>query len=225
MEILCLKQFNTVSDFNNFSNRLTKTKWQIEKQLLSERANFHSKNEIFKELKKTYLEKNLSIFLLKDEEVITWLDTISIMRRIFSHMIDIGTLRSNAVILMEYPFLFGNHMRTDYVIIFHNLIITIEFGMFNQDEKRKEERYTKKVQESIGHKHILTQMLDKSTTVASYVMIYKPEYNRQTKVTIHENIKYNNGEIYKIANFLDLLYEAQENQAVIKQILNLEKIR
>ena len=225
MDLLCLKKFNNVTEFNNFTQQLNAIDWKIEKQLLSERMIYHSNNMVFKELKNLYLNKKLSIFVLKDEEVITWLDTLIIVRRIFSYMFEVGLLRSDLIIIMEYPLLFGNYMRTDYVIVFQNLIITIEFGMFNQDEKRKEERYTKKVQESIGHRHVLSQMLSKRTTVSSYVMIYKPEYNRHSKHIIKENIEYNNQEIKKIARFLDVCLKNEEDQAVIKQLENLENLR
>ncbi len=225
MEILCLKRFDNISEFNNFTNQLTQIHWKIEKQLLKERAFKYSNLMIFKELKNEYIKKKISIFQLKDEEVVTWLDTMLIMKRVFSNMYELGTLRPDLTLLMEYPFLFGNYMRTDYLLIYKDLIVSIELGMFNQDEKRKEERYTKKVQETIGHKHVLTQMLTENVTINSYVIIYKPEFDRNFSASIKENIEYNNLEIKKLSQFLELQLRVQDQKMAIQQLLALESHR
>lgn len=225
MEILCLKRFDNISEFNNFTNNLVQIQWKIEKQLLKERALKYSNLIIFKELKNEYIKKKISIFQLKDEEVVTWLDTMLIMKKVFSNMYELGTLRPNLTLLMEYPFLFGNYMRTDYLLIYKDLIVSIELGMFNQDEKRKEERYTKKVQETIGHKHVLTQMLTKNVTINSYVIIYKPEFDRSNSSRIKENIEYNNIEIRKLSQFLDLQLKVQDKKMAIQQLIALESHR
>lgn len=225
MEILCLKKFDNISEFNNFTNQLIQINWKIEKQLLKDRAIKYSNIAIFRELKSEYLKKKISIFQLKDEEVVTWLDTMLLIRRVFSQMFELGTLRPDLTVLMEYPFVFGNYMRTDYLILYQDLIVTIELGMFNQDEKRKEERYTKKVQETIGHKHVLSQMLSNKITINSYVIIYKPEFDRSNSESLVENIKYNNTEIKKLSNFLDLHFTNQDKQNVTQQLIDLEELR
>ncbi|MFA6801624.1 MAG: hypothetical protein WCR19_05910, partial [Acholeplasmataceae bacterium] len=75
-------------------------------------------------------------------------------------------------------------------------------GMFNQDERRSEERYTKKLQESISYRQIIDNVVSNSTKVVNYVLIYKPEYNDDTKKNMIENIEYNKNEINKLVVFL-----------------------
>ena len=119
--------------------------WRIEKQLLKERAEVYKKTTQFTELKTQFEKNQLTIWMLKDEEVITWMDTLIIMRRVIINLFKKGMNGEKLVVIMEYPLVYGNHMRTDYLVIYDRLIIVLEFGMFNQEERRSEERYTKKV--------------------------------------------------------------------------------
>ena len=100
---------------------------------------------------------------------------------------------------MEYPLVFGNHMRSDYLIVYDRLIVVLEFGMFNQDEKRSEERYTKKLQESINYRQLIGNMVSKEIQVVNYVMIYLPEYNRHLKNELVENTKHNHEELMSLS--------------------------
>lgn len=225
MDIKCLKKFKNFNEINQFSKPLEQLNWKIEKQLLKDRAIKYSNMEIFRDLKKRYIENEISIFELKDEEVITWLDTLLLLRRLFLRLYTEGFVEDNIMILMEYPFLYGNYMRADYVFLYENSIITVEFGMFNQDEKRKQERYTKKVQEVIGHKHTLENMLPKEINVFSYVMMYRPEYDRVNNRVFEENCNYNNNEILKLANFVIYQVNKQKKLKAISVLESFESQR
>jgi hypothetical protein len=64
MMLLCLKEFQNVSTFLQFSKRLEDLKWKIERQLLIDRIKIHEDNALFLELKKRYIAQKLSIFML-----------------------------------------------------------------------------------------------------------------------------------------------------------------
>jgi len=223
MEIKCLYEFDNFSSFSKFTEFTDVLDWKIEKQLLKNRVVKYQKITYFQMLKEKFYEKKLSIFPLKPEEVITWFDTTVLLRRILFGLYKKGINTENISIIMEYPVIFGNHMRSDYLLVYDRLIIVLEFGMFNQDERRSEERYTKKLQESISYRQIIANMMPKEIEVVNYVLIYKPEYNSETKKDMSENILYNQGEISKIILFLEHhLYE--ENQKNAKtQLKNIAK--
>jgi len=203
VNIKCLKDFKNISDFLKFTEKILDLQWKIEKQLLKQRVEKYRKYELFKELQSEFIEKQLSIFDLKSEEVITWFDTSLILRRILLKLYERAVNTNNISIIMEYPVVFGNHMRSDFLIIVDRLIIVLEFGMFNQAERRSEERYTKKLQESISYRQIIANMVPKEVKVINYVMIYKPEYDDSSKVNLTEKIKYNKLEVEKTASFLE----------------------
>ena len=211
-------RFDGVSMLNSFTDYLEKINWRIEKQLLKERVETYKDNIKFKELKKQFNERRLSIWPLKDEEVITWMDTLLILRRTMMQLFKKGILSEKIKILMEYPLVYGNHMRTDYLIVYERLIIVLEFGMFNQDEKRSEERYTKKLQDSITHRQVLANMIIDQIKVVNYVLVYRPEYDRLLKKSYEENIDYNYKEIDLLSNFIMNLVLEQESLSAVSQL-------
>lgn len=211
-------RFDGVSMFNSFTDYLEKTNWRIEKQLLKERVETYKDNIKYKELKKQFNDRKLSIWPLKDEEVITWMDTLLILRRTMMQLFKKGILSEKVKILMEYPLVYGNHMRTDYLIVYERLIIVLEFGMFNQDEKRSEERYTKKLQDSITHRQVLANMIINQIKVVNYVLVYRPEYDRILKKSYDENIEYNYKEIDLLSNFIMNLVLEQESLSAVSQL-------
>lgn len=218
MTIKSMYYFDGINKFNTFSEFLDRISWKIEKQLLKDRAIFYQSLPMYKELKKQFNEKMITIWPLKEEEVVTWFDTLLLMRRAFVELFKIGIISDKVHIFMEYPLIYGNHMRTDYLIVYERVIIVIEFGMFNQEERRSEERYTKKLQESISHRQIIANMVDRSLDVVNYVMIYRPEYDRVKKELMVENITYNNEEIVLLSRFIKSKVSLQEDLLAIQQL-------
>ena len=218
MKIKCMYEFDGMSSLNVFTDCLEKFNWRIEKQLLKDRVLTYENNPKYKELKKQFNDSRLSIWALKDEEVITWMDTLLIMRRTMMQLFKKGVHNDKLKVIMEYPLVYGNHMRTDYLIIYERLIIVLEFGMFNQDEKRSEERYTKKLQDSITHRQVLANMIRDQIKIVNYVMIYRPEYYRLLQKSYEENIEYNYREIKLLTDFIMNLVVEQESLSAVSQL-------
>ncbi|MBU1143230.1 MAG: hypothetical protein KKH92_06265 [Firmicutes bacterium] len=218
MRIKSMYYFEGINKFNTFSDFLDKLSWKIERQLLKERVNIYQSLPIYQELKKRFSEQLITIWPLKEEEVITWFDTLLLMRRLLIELFKTGIESDKIHILMEYPLIFGNHMRTDYLIVYERSIIVLEFGMFNQDERRSEERYTKKLQESITHRQVIANIVDKSIDVTNYVLIYRPEFDRVHSVINTENIDYNNYEISLLSKFIQLKINTQKDLLAINQL-------
>ncbi|MBN2838508.1 MAG: hypothetical protein JXM74_07095 [Fusobacteriaceae bacterium] len=224
MAIKCLYLFKEMTEVSLLTNEIENINWNIEKEYLKERVLYYQKTKIFNQLKKDFLEKKLTIWPLKDEEVITWIDTLSLLSRVLLSLFKQGVQTNKMSVIMEYPIVFGNHMRTDYLLIYDRLIIVLEFGMFNQDEKRSEERYTKKLQESNSYRQILDNLLKPGVDVVNYVMIYRPEYNRFQKSKIHENILYNKQEIEKLVKFIYHLVNIQDTSTPLYQLEYFESL-
>ncbi len=218
MKIKAMYIFNGISQLNSFTSFIEHENWKIEKQLLKERVEQYKEKEYFIMLQTQFNKQKLSIWELKQEEVITWIDTLLLMRRLMIELFKKGINTEEINIIMEYPLVYGNHMRSDYLLIFERLVIILEFGMFNQDEKRSEERYTKKLQESINYRQIIGNLVDSQVKVVNYVMIYKPEYDRSSMTIMKDNLNYNYGEIALLTNFIFLNIKFQESLSAIKQL-------
>lgn len=211
-------QFNNMMAFNGFTEFVEKSNWRIEKQLLKERVETYKQHFFYKQLKDQFEKGKLTIWPLKEEEIITWMDTLSIMRRCMMQLFKKGIYGDKLRIIMEYPLVYGNHMRTDYLIVYDRLIIVLEFGMFNQDEKRSEERYTKKLQDSITHRQVLHNMINRDVKIVNYVMIYRPEYDRIIQSRFIDNIQYNDQEILLLTNFIAEHIREQDSLSAMNQL-------
>ena len=218
MEIKSLRFFNGFEEFNRFTFFLEEMKWNIEKQLLKDRVTYYRNNKHFIELSEDFYRKKLSIWELKSEEVITWFDTMTLLRRMFIILFKKRIKTDHLKLFLEYPLIFGNHMRADYLIVYERLIVVLEFGMFNQDEKRSEERYTKKLQESINYRQLLANIVEPQIIVVNYVMIYRPEYDRSRDTFFKDNIDYNNDELIRSFNFLHLHFNNQNELSAFEQL-------
>lgn len=218
MAIKCMYQFNSMMAFNGFTEFVEKSNWRIEKQLLKERVETYKQHFFYKQLKDQFEKGKLTIWPLKEEEIITWMDTLSIMRRCMMQLFKKGIYGDKLRIIMEYPLVYGNHMRTDYLIVYDRLIIVLEFGMFNQDEKRSEERYTKKLQDSITHRQVLHNMINRDVKIVNYVMIYRPEYDRIIQSRFIDNIQYNDQEILLLTNFIAEHIREQDSLSAMNQL-------
>ncbi|MDL2292367.1 hypothetical protein LJC17_02045 [Acholeplasma sp. OttesenSCG-928-E16] len=205
----CLFEFSKGNEFIEFSKYFIDSMWRIEKSLLTRRVEKNKGKYFFKDLKNRFRSKGLSIWSLKDEEVVTWIDTSIIINRIFEEVKKLGVFLEEIRVLMEYVIPYGNHMRADYVLIIRKTIIVLELGMFNQDERRSEERYTKKLHETIAYRQVLSNQLPKEIKTFNYVMIYKPEYDDIADKDIIENIEYNQNEIHLFAKYILGIYDSE----------------
>jgi len=219
MSIKCMYQFDSMMIFNSFTETIEKLNWKIEKQLLKDRVETYRHNSFYKQLKTQFEQEKLTIWPLKEEEIITWIDTLFIMRRCMMQLFKKGIYGDKLKVIMEYPLVYGNHMRTDYLLIYDRLIIVLEFGMFNQDEKRSEERYTKKLQDSITHRQVLQNMIDRDVKIVNYVMIYRPEYDRILQVKFMDNVRYNDQEILMLTNFIMEHIKKQDDLSAMNQLV------
>src|SRR5690554_6830957 len=221
MNIKSMAIFNNMGELASFTSDLDDLSWQIEKEYLKDRVVYYSKLKLYQKLKKMFNDKQISIFPLKEEEVITWIDTLCLLKRLMILLFKKGVQTDKISIIMEYPLIFGNHMRADYLLIYDHLLIVLEFGMFNQDERRSEERYTKKLQESISYRQLLSNLLNHKIDIVNYVMIYKPEYSRIHNKYFDDHIKYNLSELDKLSNFLKHLIKIQDESLPLVQLSRL----
>jgi hypothetical protein len=223
--IKTLEQLKGIQEFMQHTDFLVDENWKIEKQLLKERVYRCNNMKMFNQFKIAFKEKNISIWPLKDEEIISWFDTLLILRRVISNINNQIKDLNDFYIIVEYPLVNGNHMRTDYLIVYSRLIIVLEFGMFNQDEKRSEERYTKKLQESNSYRQILANNIDPSIEIVNYVLIYRPEHDWNFNEDIRDNIVYNNYETNRLCNYITQKLAKQKNSLAINQLEEIEKNR
>lgn len=109
-------------------------------------------------------------------EIISWLDSQSIMLKLINKMEKLGfdNLLNKVRIIQEFHIPFTNK-RADYLLVYENKIIIIEFS-YNKFEN-KDYHYNIKLNQVIGYKELISNILPKDIDIATYTFLLYPEEN------------------------------------------------
>lgn len=111
-----------------------------------------------------------------DIEVVTWFDTLVTLYYVFDRLED-EDIRNNLKILQEYCIPYSRK-RADYLLIYDNKILILEFS-FNK--LNYEFNYETKLQQAIGYKELLSNILPKEIEIGTYTFLLEPEEDARGK--------------------------------------------
>lgn len=111
-----------------------------------------------------------------DIEVATWFDTLVKLYYVFDRVED-EDIRNNLKILQEYCIPYSRK-RADYLLIYDNKILILEFS-FNK--LNYEFNYETKLQQAIGYKELLSNILPKEIEIGTYTFLLEPEEDARGK--------------------------------------------
>ena len=134
--------------------------WYIREDKITNRKEAINKSDRFLYLKKKAEKANLSF---DDTEVVTWLDSLTILYYVFDKIQD-KHLRKEIKIIQEYCIPHQNK-RADYLLLYDNKILIIEFS-FNK--LGYELQYETKLQQAIGYKELLSNLLPKEIDIVNF---------------------------------------------------------
>ena len=144
--------------------------WSVRDDELRSRMDSIAYSDRFKELKERATEKG---YVFNDIEIVTWLDTLNILYYVFDKIED-ERLRDEIRILHEYCIPYSNK-RTDYLLAYDNKILILEFS-FNK--LGYELQYETKLQQAIGYKELLGNILPKEVDIGTYMFLVEAEEDK-----------------------------------------------
>lgn len=157
----------TIENFINWYNSLKINNWQIMTEDIERRKKAISSKDYYQEL--NYIAKKQEI-VFDDTEIISWLDSLLIMKKILSKLNELQNF-SNMKIIQELHIPFTNK-RADYVLVKDNKILIIEFSFANWNISY---RYEYKLNQAIGYKECLQNVLPNHIKIGTYTYIINPE--------------------------------------------------
>ena len=177
-KINALYAFTSLEYFNSFVEELYDIQnWEISNLNDEERIQILKEKSYFLKLKKDFNSKNLSLSPITNKEILSYLDTLSIMYKILNN-INILSFKRNATIIMEYVPKYNNGKdRCDYLITYKNIIIIFEFGKcknYNIKETRR-----KKVNELDYYEKMIKKITAKTTLIKPIEVIYSSNDNTE----------------------------------------------
>ncbi len=204
----CLYEL-TVTQLNDLvENELNLENWWIINDKLNNRKDSILKSKRFKTLKNRAIALN---YHFNDIEIVTWLDTLMTMYYVFNKIED-KELINHITILQEYCMPFSNK-RADYVLTYDNKILIIEFS-FNK--LNYEFNYEIKLQQAIGYKELLGNILPKEIDIGTYTFLLEAEMDENWN-KIYSDEEQHGANYYKyldLANYIEKFFKKNLELAI-----------
>lgn len=196
--IKALAIFENINDFfNKVKNLYDVENWKIQSNSYEERANSIKNYTYFNILKECFNSSNLTNKNVTDAQIISFLDTLSIMYKVFSS-IDEESIVQEMKIIMEYVIPELSKPRIDYILTFRNSMILIEFSKTSTIENLSNET-TKKTQQLIGYTDMLkSNITNKNINIIPHVCMYFDNSNEKNNEITKNTIINLQKKIYKV---------------------------
>ncbi len=196
---------------NKTLNRLVEDKlnikqWFIRNDKIKNRRESISSSERFKILKAQAEKLN---FYFDDTEVVSWLDTLVTMYCVFACIED-EHLKNHITILQEYCIPYS-YKRADYLLVYDNKILIIEFS-FNK--LGYEFNYETKLQQAIGYKELLGNILPKEIDIGTYTFLLEPEEDKYGNAIMINDELPNDSKISAFADYIEKFFKKNNNLAL-----------
>lgn len=194
--------FNDLSSFEQYYEQLNiYGTWKIQTGLLNIRGSKIIDKHYTKELKLLFNDKKLFRRSVSIAEIVSWLDSYEIVRRCVLKIREIiGTEKMNNIkLFQEYMIKLSKARRVDYIFMFNNKILLVEFRISDHFPNMSN-AWQKKELELIIYKELMTNYVNKDYRIYTYAFIMMPEY--ENKEPILKNIKYNNSNINHFCEYL-----------------------
>lgn len=206
-----LMHFKNIKDFIEYASLLYSCdKWTIKSTSNDERAKIMEHRSYFKKLKELYnsnFEKETS-----DNQIISFLDTMHFMFLILKQVKEEQIIEETNIIL-EYEIPIPSKPRIDYLLVYRNTIIIIEFSKTNST-KELGKITNQKQQQLYGYINEMKNIVNNNIQIFSKAFIYLPE---DELCDYEYNITTNDKTISCMCDFITNKFKQDEN--AINQII------
>lgn len=213
-KIKALKVFDNIKEFIKFTKNLYNVEyWEIYPETYKKRAEQLSSTSYWKELKELFQKKKLINKTISDEQLVSYFDTMNLMYFILCY-IKKENIADEVKIIMEYQINTYEKERPDYLLIYRNEIIILEFGnafSYNNLKKCKSEKLNQLNEYENNLKNTLSNT---NITYRKIPVIYLPDDVENFNINLVEDIGKQINRILENNNFsaFETILNTQKNQ-------------
>lgn len=184
-----LKKFNVLNE------------WKISSGKLNDRGKRISSKWYYRYLKDKFNSKNMFRRSVSISEVVSWLDSFVIMRRVITNLLEIGCEQQieRIEISCEYMIEMSKKMRIDYLLKYDDIVLLLEFRLVNDYEKIKT-TWTKKKSELLIYKELCKNYMSADIKILTFAFISLYEYELGVPNASH--IDYNNKQTLFLCDYI-----------------------
>ena len=193
--------FANYKEFWSFYQGLNIAKWHISSGLLNERGKYIENRSYTQKLRQIFSEKKLFRRNVAIAEVVSWLDSYLILRRLINVLRAMLTedILEKMKIHFEYRIEMSKNRRIDFIFEYENRILLAEFRLSDKFPNVSN-MWQKKELELIIYKELLSNYLPSNLKVMMFAFIGMPEIDQGQM--IEKNIKYNEENIDFFARYI-----------------------
>lgn len=212
--IQCLFKLNNELLTELVEDTLNIENWCIRDDELENRVDSIYYSERFQYLKELALKREM---IFNDTEIVTWLDSLNILYYVFDNIKN-EYLKDSIKIIQEYRIPYTNK-RADYLLIYDNKILIIEFSF---KKLGYDLQYETKLQQAIGYKELLSNILPKEIDIGTYTFLVEAEEDLYGNAMTLKNTDLlpNHYKIEHLAQFIEKFFNKNCDLAInaLKQI-------
>lgn len=213
-KIKALNIFNSINEFLNYTKDLYDVeKWIIKPGDYKERAQRIESKDYYIKIKNLFNEKNLIDKHIACTQLITYFDTMHLMYKLLSKFNN-ELLKNELKIIQEYKIGTIENERPDYVLVFRNTIILLEFSKCDIG-KNKNKTSNEKMNQLNNYENYLKQTLKdySKINIYKYAIIYNSEDIKEdifkNDECISEKYRFIINDLEKDVNAFELLIDTK----------------
>lgn len=192
----------TVKEFIDYYKDLFKNEWRIIDLDDKERYELVKEKQYFIDLQDKY-KSNVKNYL-QGKQVISWLDSLTIMKRIMDNLMSYGLDEIN--VISEFIIPYSKDKRPDYLICFKNTILIIEMS-YLKNKSYAHNNYNDKLTQLLHYESLIKNLVDQKIKTITYVIDYLPEYTFDIKTNLENNQSKNSEHIIKVCDLINRLFK------------------
>lgn len=207
----CLNKFS-YNEFKDFINELDLQYWTVWNTNIEERLARCITSNRFQYLLNLAKEKGLTS---SPAEILSWLDSLKILNATLKEVPQ--NILDKLTIVQEYQIPFSRK-RADYLLIFQNKVLILEFS-FKYDDT--ETQFENKTIQILGYKERLIDLLPSHIEIGTYTYLIYPELEPDTYEDILRANKYteiedlaNSENNNSLASYITLFFNKEKDSAL-----------
>jgi len=207
----CLNKFS-YNEFKDFIDELDLQYWTVWNTNIEERLTHCTTSNRFQYLLNLAKEKGLTS---SPAEILSWLDSLKILKETLKEVPQ--NILEKLTIVQEYQIPFSRK-RADYLLIFQNKVLILEFSFKYEDTEIQFENKTIQI---LGYKERLIDLLPSHIEIGTYTYLIQPELEPDTYENILKSNKYteiedlaNSENNNSLANYITLFFNKEKDSAL-----------
>lgn len=187
--IKALKIHQNIFEYNKYVENLYKVnKWEIKSETYETRAEILSKYPYWDELKNEFNNKKLTDKYLTNSQLVSYFDTMYLMYQLLNDITS-ENIKKEMKIIQEYRIDMPNKPRIDYLLVYRNDMILLEFGKSTIKDLGKD--LTEKQRQLEGYEKSLKNSLEdkEKYTLTSIPVVYLSEETDKNKEHNNDSLR------------------------------------